>query len=235
AQVSWTHRESAPTGAPRDVRMLADLKTLVTIGDADVRLVTLVDLNVIQGEPTEVAVQLPSGYELAGVTGTSFDRSEERGREGVLFLSPPSQKRHQFLLTLEQTTAGGSFRLETSFPRVAAVQRETGEVAIEGLGALEIGSSEMPGLRRMDVRETVPAIASIARQSLLAAFRYQRTSETAPLLALDVKRFQDAPVLAAVAERAVATTLVTSEGRALTEVTLWIRNRAQPFLRVALP
>jgi hypothetical protein len=59
--------------------------------------------------------------------------------------------------------------------------------------------------------------------------------ETAPLLTLEVKRFQDAPVLAAVAERAIATTLVTSEGRALTEVTLWIRNRAQPFLRVSLP
>ena len=234
-QVSWTTRESAPSGAPRDVRMLADLKTLVTIGDADVRLVTLVDLNVIQGEPTEVVVQLPEGYELAGVTGTSLERSEERGRQVVLFVSAPSQRRHQFLLTLAQSTAGGSFKLETSFPRIAAVQRETGEVVIEGLGTLEIASSEMPGLRRMDVREADPAIVSVARESLLAAFRYQRTMATAPVLTLDVKRFQDAAVLAAVAERAVATTLVTSEGRALTEVTLWIRNRAQPFLRVALP
>jgi hypothetical protein len=234
-QVSWTTRDSAPTGAPKDVRMLADLKTLVTIGEADVRLVTLVDIAVIQGEPAEVVVQLPDGYELTGVTGPSLDRSEERGREVVLFLAAPSQRRHQFLLTLEQTTTGGSFKLGTSFPRIAGVQRETGEVAIEGLGTLEIASSDMPGLRRMDVREANPAIASIARQSLLAAFRYQRTTETAPLLTLDVKRFQDAAVLAAVAERAVATTLVTSEGRALTEVTLWIRNRAQPFLRVALP
>jgi hypothetical protein len=235
AQVFWTTRESAPTGVPRDVRMIADLKTLVTIGDADVRLVTLADLNVVQGEPSEVVVQLPDGYELAGVTGTSLDRSEERGRQVVLFLSSPSQRRHQFLVTLERTTMGGSFKLETAFPRIAAVQRETGEVAIEGLGTLEIASSEMPGLRRMDVREADPAIVSVARQSLLAAFRYQRTMETAPVLTLDVRRFQDAAVLAAVAERAVATTLVTSEGRALTEVTLWIRNRAQPFLRVSLP
>ena len=234
-QVSWTTRESAPTGAPRDVRILADLKTLVTIGEADLRLVTLVDLNVIQGEPTEVVVQLPEGYELAGVTGTSLEGWEERGRQAVLFVAAPSQRRHQFLLTLTESTAGGSFKLETSFPRIAAVQRETGEVAIEGLGTLEIASSEMPGLRRMDVREADPALLSLGRQSLLAAFRYQRTMATAPVMTLDVKRFQDAAVLAAVAERAVATTLVTSEGRALTEVTLWIRNRAQPFLRVELP
>jgi hypothetical protein len=55
------------------------------------------------------------------------------------------------------------------------------------------------------------------------------------MLALGVTRFADAPVLAAVAERAIATTLVTSEGRALTEVSLWVRNRAQPFIKVALP
>jgi hypothetical protein len=69
---------------------------------------------------------------------------------------------------------------------------------------------------------------------VLAAFRYQR-SAAAPGLALDVKRFADAGVLAAVADRAVATTLVTSEGRALTEVLLELQNRAQPFLRVTLP
>jgi hypothetical protein len=50
-----------------------------------------------------------------------------------------------------------------------------------------------------------------------------------------VKRFADAGVLAAVADRAVATTLVTTEGRALTEIVLTVQNRAQPFLKVTLP
>ncbi|RPH55651.1 MAG: carboxypeptidase regulatory-like domain-containing protein, partial [Acidobacteria bacterium] len=54
-------------------------------------------------------------------------------------------------------------------------------------------------------------------------------------LALEVERFADVGVLAAVADLAVATTLVTNEGRALTEVMLLLRNRAQPFLKVTLP
>ena len=87
----------------------------------------------------------------------------------------------------------------------------------------------------MDVREVDPSLAAAARQALLAAYRYQRTADAPPALALDVRRFADAEVLAAVAERAVATTLVTTEGRALTEVTLWVRNRAQPFMKVSLP
>jgi hypothetical protein len=87
----------------------------------------------------------------------------------------------------------------------------------------------------MDVRETNGSLRSLARQPLLAAFRYQRRANETRTLTLDVTRFADAPVIAAAAERAVATTLVTVEGRTLTEVTLTLRNRAQPFMKVVLP
>jgi hypothetical protein len=234
-QVWWSSRETGPTAPPRDMRMLADVKTLVTIGEADVRLLSLIDLTVVQGEPTEFEVRIPSGYELAGVTGSSLDRSEQQGERVLLVVSAPARRRHQFLLNLERASAGGSFALETGLPTVPAAQRETGEVAIEGIGTLEISSAEVPGLRRMDVREVDPALTSVARQSLLSAYRYQRSAAGVPSLALKVTRFPDAAVLAAIAERAVATTLVTSEGRALTEVTLWLRNRAQPFMKVSLP
>ena len=234
-QVWWSSRETGPAAAPRDTRLLADVKTLVTIGDADLRLLSLVDLTVVQGEPTEFEIRIPSGYEVAGVTGSSLDRSEQQGERVLLVVSSPARRRHQFLLNLERAGAGGSFELQTGLPSVPAAQRETGEVAIEGIGTLEISSADVPGLRRMDVREVDPALTSVARQSLLSAYRYQRSATGVPSLALKVTRFPDAAVLAAIAERAVATTLVTSTGRALTEVTLWLRNRAQPFMKVSLP
>jgi hypothetical protein len=233
-QVSWSTRET-PQASPREARLLADVKTLVTIGEAELRLVTLVDLTVVQGEPSAIEVTIPAGYEVTGVSGASLERHEERPGLVVLFVTAPSQRRHQFLVGLERANSGGSFKLETGIPALPSAQRETGEIAVEGIGTLEIAVPETPGLRRMDVREVDPALASAARQALLAAFRYQRGSGAVPMLALGVTRFADAPVLAAVAERAIATTLVTSEGRALTEVSLWVRNRAQPFIKVALP
>jgi len=233
-QVSWSTRET-PQASPREARLLADVKTLVTIGEAELRLVTLVDLTVVQGEPSAIEVTIPTGYEVTGVSGASLERHEERPGQIILFVTTPSQRRHQFLVSLERSNSGGSFKLETGIPALPSAQRETGEIAVEGIGTLEISVPETPGLRRMDVREVDPALASAARQALLAAFRYQRGSGAVPVLALGVTRFADAPVLAAVAERAIATTLVTSEGRALTEVSLWVRNRAQPFIKVALP
>jgi hypothetical protein len=233
-QVWWSAREAGPTVPPRDVRVLADVKTLVTIGEADVRLLSLIDLTVVQGEPAEIAVRLPPGYEVAGVTGASLDRSERKDDTIVLVVGSPA-RRHQFLLSLERASGGGSFTLETGFPSIPSAQRETGEVAIEGTGTLEVSAADVPGLRRMDVREADQALTSAARQSLLSAYRYQRTAAAGPTLAVNVTRFPDAAVLAAIAERAVATTLVTSEGRALTEISIWLRNRAQPFMKVTLP
>ena len=233
--VSWSARETGPTATPRDTRLLADVKTLVTIGDADIRLLALVDVTIVQGEPASIDVRLPAGYELVGVTGSSLEQSDPQTDHVVLFVTPQTRRRHQFLLNLERSSSGRSFKLDTGFPTVPAAQRETGEVAVEGIGTLEITSLDVPGLRRMDVREVDASLTSSARQSLLAAFRYQRGPAGPPSLALNVTRFPDAAVLAAIAERAVATTLVTREGRALTEVSLWLRNRAQPFMKVVLP
>jgi hypothetical protein len=234
AEVSWSVRATAQAPA-RDARLLADVLTLVTIAESEVRLASLVDLTVVQGEPRAIDVALPAGYEVASVTGSSIETSDDRGGRLVLTLNNPTLRRHQFLVVLEQAHAGGSLTLETGFPAVPAAERERGEVAVAGIGTLDLAAPERDGIRRVDVREIDPALAALARQPLAAAFRYRRTAATPPSLALEIRRFPDAPVLAAVAERATATTLVNPEGRALTEIVLRLQNRAQSFLKVALP
>ena len=231
-EVWWSMRDSAPVAAAREVRMLADVMTLVTLGDSDVRMVALVDVTVVQGEPRAIEIRLPAGYELTSVSGSSLASSDQR--EGGLMLTvDPAARRHQFLLSLERPHDGGSFTLDTGFLSLPTTQRERGEVAIEGVGTLDL-NADPRSMQRIDVRELNAALQSLARQPILSAFRYQRAATPAGLT-MDVKRFADAGVLAAVADRAVATTLVTSEGRALTEITLQLQNRAQPFLKVALP
>jgi hypothetical protein len=233
-EVSWSMRDSAPVAAAREVRTLAEVMSLITIGDSDVRMVALINLTIVQGELRTVVVRLPAGYELTGISGSSLIDSEPRDDGVVLTLGDPALRSHQLLVSLERPHDGGSFSLDTGLVTVRDVQREVGEVAIEGVGTMELGATERDGMHRIDVRELNSAVQSLARLPVLAAFRYQR-SAVAPGLALDVKRFADAGVLAAMADRAVATTLVTTEGRALTEVVLDLQNRAQPFLRVTLP
>ena len=235
-EVSWSVRDNAPTPAAKDVRALADVLTLITLNDADVRMAALIDVTVIQGELRSVSALVPAGYEVTAVTGSSLEDSSVRDGEMVLTVADPSARSHQFLINLERPHGGGSFPLDTALVTLKDMQRERGEIGIDGAGTLDLSAADRPGLHRIDVRELSPALHALTRLPIISGFRYQRAAGTAaPQLALDIKKFEDAGVLAAVADRAIATTLITTEGRALTEIRLELRNRSLPFLKVELP
>ena len=235
-EVWWSMRDSAPAAAAKEMRALADIMTLITLDDTDVRMVALIDVTVTQGELRTMTVKLPRDYELQSVTGSTLEDSNPVGDEVILTIGNTAARSHQFLVTLERAHSGGSFNLDTGIVSLQDIQRERGEIAIEGVGTMDLAAAEKPGLHRMDVRELNASLQSLARLPVLSAFRYQRPAGSAPpQLGFEIRRFADAGVLAAAADRATATTLITSEGRALTEVQLDIRNRSQPFLKVELP
>jgi hypothetical protein len=233
ASIWWATREVVAPVVPREVRFLSNVKTLVSVSEADIRLAVLADINVIQGEPAQFEVQVPAGYEVTGTSGASVDSSDVQSGVLILKVNGPAQRTHQFLISMEKTI--GVTKADVPFLSVKNSQRETGEVLVEGVGTMELTATEGGSLKRMDIKETNPYLRSLARSSLQAAFRYHRQPAENPILALEWTRFPDSSVLAAIAERAVVTTLVTTEGRSLTEVKLTIKNQVQPFLKVELP
>jgi hypothetical protein len=238
AGIWWARRETAEPTVPREVRFLSDVKTLVSVSEGELRIVTLADVTVVQGEPAQFEVELPEGYEVTGITGASLESSETQSGVLILKVRTASQRSHQFLISMERSISDSKItdsKASVPFPAFKNAQRETGEVLIEGAGTMELTATEGGGLKRMDVRETNPYLRSLAHYPPQAAFRFHRQPNEIPTLALEWTRFPDSSVLAAVAENAVVTTLVTSEGRSLTEVKLTVKNQAQPFLKVALP
>src|SRR5467141_443116 len=233
ANVWWTTRETATPAVPKEVRFLSDVKTLVSVSEADIRIAALADITVVQGEPSQFEMELPSGFELTGATGASVESSEVDSGVLTLKVTAPAQRSHQFLISLEKSIT--ATKADAPFLSLKNAQRETGEVLVEGAGTIELTAAESGGLKRMDFKETNPYLRSLARFPMQAAFRYHKQPNEKPALALEWTRFPDSSVLAAVAERAVITTLVTTEGRSLTEIRLTIKNQAQPFLKVALP
>lgn len=229
----WATREVVAPTVPREVRFLSDAKTLVSVSEAEMRIALLADITVIQGEPSQFQLTLPAGYEVTGVTGPTLDSTETKPGVMTLKVNSPAQRSHQFLITLERSIEGTA--VDAPFLSFKGAQRENGEVLVEGAGTMEIKATEGGGLKRMDVKEANPYLRSMAHFPPQAAFRYHRQSSETPTLALDWVRFPDSSVLAAVAESAQITTLVTSEGKSLTEVKLVLKNQAQPFLKVNLP
>ena len=233
ARVWWTTREIAAPVAQREVRFLSDAKSVVSVGDSQLRLTALCDLTVIQGEAAEFKLPLPAGFEVTTASGSSLESSDATGGVLTLRVHDPARRNHQFLIVLERSN--GETKVEAPMLTFSNAQRETGEMLVEGIGAMEMKATESGGLRRMDVREASAITRSLSHFPLQAAFRYTRRGADTPKLQLEWTQFSDADVLSAVAERATVTTLTNVEGRSLTEVTLRVRNHAQPFMKVELP
>jgi hypothetical protein len=229
----WATREVVAPVVPRETRFLSDAKTLVSVSEAEMRVAVLADVTVVQGEPSQFQVEIPTGYEITGVTGATLDSTETQPGLMTLKVNAPAQRSHEFLISMERSI--NDSKADAPFVSFKDAQRETGEVLVEGAGTIEITAKEAGGLKRMDVKEANPYLRSLAHFPAQAAFRYHRQPNESPALALEWLRFPDSSVLAAVAESAEVTTLVTSEGKSLTEVKLIVKNQAQPFLKVTLP
>ena len=233
ANIWWTTREAAAPVVPKEVRFLSDMKTLVSVSESEIRIAALADISVVQGEPAQFEIEIPSGYEVTGTTGASIESSEVESGVLVLKVSAPAQRSHQFLISMEKSITAN--KVDAPFLSFKNAQRETGEELVDGAGTIELTAKEAGGLKRMDFKETNPYLRSLSRFPMQAAFRYHKQPSEKPSLALEWTRFPDSSVLPAVVERAVVTTLVTTEGRSLTEVKLLVKNQAQPFLKIALP
>ncbi|MGC1618333.1 MAG: carboxypeptidase-like regulatory domain-containing protein [Candidatus Acidiferrum sp.] len=233
ANIWWATREVVVPTVPRSVRFLSNIKTLVSVSEVEIRLAVLADITVIQGEPAQFELEIPAGYEVTGASGASVDSGDVQSGVLTLKINEPAQRTHEFLISLERPIT--VTKADVPFLSVKNSQRETGEVLVEGVGTMELNATEGGSLKRMDFKETNPNLRLLARYSQQAAFRYHRQPTENPSLSLEWTRFPDSSVLAAIAERAMVTTLVTTEGRSLTEVKLTIRNQAQPFLKIELP
>src|SRR5580704_18624875 len=233
AVVWWATREVVAPVVPREVRFLSDVKSLVSVSETDLQIAALANITVVQGDADQFSVPIPDGFEVTSVNGASLESSEIQNGILLLHVTGRGHSMHEFLISMERPLSDA----KAAAPLLAFkdAQRETGEVLVEGQGTLELAAHESGGLKRLDIKEINPYLRALSRYSLEAGFRYHRQPDESPTLALDWTRFPDASVLAAVAERAVVTTLVTSEGKSLTEIKLTVKNQAQPFLKVDLP
>ena len=104
-QIWWaTHEVAAPV--VHELRFLSDVKSLVTIGESGIAMAALVDISVVQGEPSQFEIEIPEGYEITSATGATLASSDSN--PGLLILRVQPQKSQQFLISLERGVNGGS-------------------------------------------------------------------------------------------------------------------------------
>src|SRR5438067_9560105 len=137
------------------LRFLSDVETLVSVSEADIRIAALADITVVQGEPSQFQIEVPTGFEITGATGASVESSEVESGVLTLKVTGPAQRSHEFLISMEKSIS--ATRADAPFLSFKDAQRETGEVLVEGAGTIELTATESGGLRRIDFKEMNPS------------------------------------------------------------------------------
>src|SRR5262245_32447763 len=222
------HRVTLP------LRMRGSLTQLAGLGEDNSSIYGEVNLEIIQGAAKEARIQLPGKVTINQVSGAMVsDWTQKPGELVVTFLEPVEQ-RARFVINGEMPTAREG-KIEIPLLRLLNVERETGGVAVEVLGAGEIKDQKEQGLDPADASELGDGVAARESPSLVA-FRFRSGDVKAQRsLTVDVARYAQQAMLMANIEEARYQVLMSNEGKTLVQSRYAIRNNQRNFLKITLP
>ncbi len=234
-------------------RITADIFNLVTVGDGIVGGSATIRYAILNQGVQEFRLKLPALWKNIDFTGPNIRRKEQQGDVWVIGLQEKAWGGYTLVVTYDMQFDPHKAALPVGGIHCAGVERETGSIAVTSASNLQIAE----GKKSAGVEATVPASSSgnvpaapaatirrvdegelaahdralITRPVLLA---YQYTGDAYEVIT-EVTRFEELPVLEAVADRTQLTTVVTEDGQTLTQASFLVKNNDKQFQSFTLP
>jgi len=229
---AW-RRKTEDHRAIQPLRMRGSLTQLLGLGEDSTSINAEVNLEVTQGAARVARIQIPDKVTINQVLGAMVADWVVKANElSVTFLEPVEQTA-RFVVTGE-TRSPREGEIDIPLLRLLNVERETGGVAVEVLGAGEVKDLKFEGLESADATDLGEMVSN--RQSpSLAAFRFRSgDSKLTRSLSLNVARYTPQAVLMANVSEARYQVLISSQGKTLVQARYAVRNNQRNFLKITL-
>jgi hypothetical protein len=230
---AW-RRKTEDHRATQPLRMRGSLTQLLGLGEDSTSINTEVNLEITQGAARVAKIQIPDRVTINQVLGAMVADWEVKASELTVTFLEPVEQTARFVVTGE-TRSAREGEIDIPLLRLLNVERETGGVAVEVLGAGEIKDLKFEGLETADATDLGEMVSN--RQSpSLAAFRFRTgDSKLTRSLSLNVARYTPQAVLMANVSEARYQVLISNEGKTLVQARYAVRNNQRNFLKITLP
>jgi hypothetical protein len=216
------------------LKLRGAITQLIGLGEDATQVTAEVYLDVLQGVAQDVRVQLPEQFTINQVSGAMVADWDVTNRDLQVSFIEPVQNNVRFTLSGElRIPRAGKF--DVPLIRLPSVERETGGVGIEVLGAGEIKERKPNGLEEAEASELGQLISNRQSPSLLAFRLLPGDGKTSRTLSLDVARYTPQAVLTANIEEAEYNALISADGKVLIQSRFAVRNNQRNFLKISLP
>ena len=216
----------------------AQVDTLISIGDVTMKGSATVEINVKSGALLALALRLPPGINVLGVTGPSIRTHEVRAGDEhqTIEIDFTQEMEGQFRLEVNYERIMGDGEPEPQVPTVSVADAEVehGRIAVEALSAVEVRAAAAEQLSSLDVNELPQQLVLKTTNPILLAYKYVH-AQPPYRLALKITRHREIDVQVAAIEKANYTTLYTRDGLAVSTARFHVRNSRRQFLRLELP
>ena len=214
-------------------RVVAEVFNLVTIGDGLVGGSATIRYGIFNQGVQEFRVAVPAHWKNVEFIGANIRRKEQQTNVWTLALQDKAWGGYTLVVTYDYPFEPKGGALDLAGAHALGVERETGSLGVMTAASLELTpAAPAEPLRRVDESELSDSDRALCTRPLLLAYKY--TGGTYRHTA-QVERFEEARVLAAVADRIELTTVLTEQGQLLTQSSFMVKNNEKQFQRFRLP
>jgi hypothetical protein len=218
------------------LRLHGTLTQFVGLGEDSTSVSANVTLDVTQGAAKEAHIQLPENVTINQVQGALIaDWEMKPGELLITFLEPVEQSASFVVIGEANVPRDGP--IDIPLLRLNSVERETGGVGVDVLGAGEIkeDSVKTQGFQRADGSDLGEPVSSRQSPALIAFRTHAGNAKSPRSLHLVVSRYDQQAVLLANVEEARYRVLLTRDGKSLVEARYALRNNQRSFVKITLP
>lgn len=219
----------------RKAKLYGETQNLISLSDGTVELFSVVNLAILYAPEKKFRIELPPGYDLVSADGKgAFQYSLETSGARTILTGETAfgiETRYEISLRLKRALAMNETNISLPVPKLLDVERDAGFVAIEVPGKMSIAAVEGKELVGIDVRELPAAIIESSVTPIVRAFRYSGEHSEAKLT---LARHPEKALAAGGVDTLRATTVLTADGRVMTDLVFTLRNSLQQYLALEL-
>ncbi len=240
--VTWQRAadEEGPEGDPELVaeqpRVYAEHQALVGVAEGLMQCTSAVHYSILHAGVESFSVDLPADVTVLDVKGNGlrdWSVATEGDRNTITAeLNFEAKGSYSLYLNYEKQLPEGSVSVAVPDLQVQGVERVKGWVGIDARSALEIAAGAVENASTVDVRELPTAILGQTNWPVLLAFKYRKQDFAIPL---EIRQHEDVDMLVTIVDSLAATSVMTRDGRRMTQLVYSMRNNRAQFLRLEMP
>ena len=231
--MSWQAERGGASEEARDARVYAEVSTLVSVGEGVLKADVSVDHTVLFAGVDAFRLSVPVDMTVLSVLGAGV-ADWSLGSDGTLGVDMGYEVTgdHRLRIALEKVIGQADQRVAAPVVKPMGVERVKGWIGVAASGNLEVASGEVKDASAVDIRGLPADILGVTNQPMLLGYKYLASD---PEVALQLSHHDEVDVLVTLVDVASATTMLTEDGRRLTQVRYEVRNNHKQYLALDLP